>query len=106
MIPTTMTRARPLSSSMENLKASNASYWRKYPGDGYYFLLDRVTGEHLLTTKYMPETNWAKGIDAEGRPIPDYAKHRFYLELSLPLTLSAPRIGGRHPTTLTRALLL
>jgi acido-empty-quinoprotein group A len=42
--------------------------------NGYFFLLDRVTGEHLLTTKYMPETNWAKGIDAEGRPIPDYAK--------------------------------
>ena len=42
--------------------------------NGYYFLLDRVTGEHLLTTKYMPETNWAKGIDPQGRPIPDYAK--------------------------------
>ncbi len=22
--------------------------------NGYFFLLDRVTGEHLLTTKYMP----------------------------------------------------
>jgi acido-empty-quinoprotein group A len=42
--------------------------------NGYFFLLDRVTGEHLLTTKYMPETNWAKGIDDHGRPIPDYKK--------------------------------
>jgi len=42
--------------------------------NGYYFLLDRETGEHLLTTKYMPETNWAKGIDDHGRPIPDYEK--------------------------------
>ncbi|HEX4228949.1 MAG TPA: acido-empty-quinoprotein group A [Bryobacteraceae bacterium] len=42
--------------------------------NGYYFLLDRVTGEHLVTTKYMPETNWAKGIDPQGRPIPDYSK--------------------------------
>jgi alcohol dehydrogenase (cytochrome c) len=42
--------------------------------NGYFFLLDRVTGEHLLTTKFMPETNWAKGIDPQGRPIPDYAK--------------------------------
>jgi len=42
--------------------------------NGYFFLLDRTTGEHLLTTKYMPQTNWAKGIDAQGRPIPDYAK--------------------------------
>jgi acido-empty-quinoprotein group A len=42
--------------------------------NGYFFLLDRVTGEHLLTSKYMPETNWAKGIDSKGRPIPDYTK--------------------------------
>jgi acido-empty-quinoprotein group A len=42
--------------------------------NGYFFLLDRVTGEHLLTTKFVPETNWAKGIDPQGRPIPDYAK--------------------------------
>ncbi len=42
--------------------------------NGYYFLLDRATGEHLLTTKYMPETNWATGLDPQGRPIPDYTK--------------------------------
>ncbi len=42
--------------------------------NGYFFLLDRVTGKSLLTTKYMPETNWAKGIDAQGHPIPDYEK--------------------------------
>jgi alcohol dehydrogenase (cytochrome c) len=42
--------------------------------NGYYFLLDRVTGEHLVTTKYMPQTNWATGIDKQGRPIPDYEK--------------------------------
>lgn len=42
--------------------------------NGYFFLLDRTTGEHLLTTKYMPETNWATGIDQQGRPIPDYKK--------------------------------
>jgi alcohol dehydrogenase (cytochrome c) len=40
----------------------------------YYFLLDRATGEHLLTTKYMPETNWAKGINKYGHPIPNYLK--------------------------------
>lgn len=42
--------------------------------NGYFFLLDRQTGEHLLTTKYMPETNWAKGIDKYGHPIPNYLK--------------------------------
>lgn len=42
--------------------------------NGYFFLLDRATGENLLTTKYMPETNWATGIDKAGRPIPDPKK--------------------------------
>jgi alcohol dehydrogenase (cytochrome c) len=38
--------------------------------NGYYFVLDRVTGRNLLTTPFAT-VNWAKGIDAEGRPIPD-----------------------------------
>ena len=36
--------------------------------NGYFFVLDRTTGEHLLTTQFI-ETNWAKGIDAKGRPV-------------------------------------
>lgn len=42
--------------------------------NGYFFLLDRATGKNLVTAKFMPETNWAKGIDASGHPIPDYSK--------------------------------
>jgi alcohol dehydrogenase (cytochrome c) len=41
--------------------------------NGYFFVLDRKTGEHLLTTPFV-KTNWASGIDAQGRPIPDPAK--------------------------------
>jgi alcohol dehydrogenase (cytochrome c) len=41
--------------------------------NGYFFLLDRKTGEHLLTTPFV-DTNWASGIDPQGRPIPDPAK--------------------------------
>jgi alcohol dehydrogenase (cytochrome c) len=41
--------------------------------NGYYFLLDRVTGESLVTAPFVP-SNWAKGIDAKGRPIPDPEK--------------------------------
>ncbi|HEX4772014.1 MAG TPA: acido-empty-quinoprotein group A [Bryobacteraceae bacterium] len=36
--------------------------------NGYFFLLDRTTGEHLLTTPFVP-VNWAKGLDAQGQPI-------------------------------------
>ena len=38
--------------------------------NGYFFVLDRTTGKSLLTTTYGP-TNWASGIDKEGRPIPN-----------------------------------
>jgi alcohol dehydrogenase (cytochrome c) len=42
--------------------------------NGYFFVLDRVSGEHLLTTKLSDAANWAKGIDARGRPQRDPAK--------------------------------
>jgi alcohol dehydrogenase (cytochrome c) len=42
--------------------------------NGYFFVLDRVTGEHLLTVPYTDSLNWAKGIDKLGRPIRDPEK--------------------------------
>jgi acido-empty-quinoprotein group A len=36
--------------------------------NGYFFVVDRATGEHLLTAPFIP-TNWAKGINAKGQPI-------------------------------------
>jgi alcohol dehydrogenase (cytochrome c) len=41
--------------------------------NGYFFLLDRTNGEHLLTARFIP-TDWASGLDANGRPIPDKSK--------------------------------
>ena len=42
--------------------------------NGYFFTLDRVTGKHIVTTKFSTEANWAKGIDARGRPERNPAK--------------------------------
>ena len=42
--------------------------------NGYFFVLDRTTGKSLLTAPFAT-VNWAKGIDSEGRPIPDPAKY-------------------------------
>jgi alcohol dehydrogenase (cytochrome c) len=42
--------------------------------NGYFFVLDRTNGKSLLTVPFAT-VNWAKGIDAEGRPIPDPAKY-------------------------------
>jgi len=38
--------------------------------NGYFFVLDRTNGKSLLTTPFGP-TNWALGIDKDGRPIPN-----------------------------------
>ncbi len=37
--------------------------------NGYFFVLDRTNGKSLLTTTFGP-TNWASGLDSEGRPVP------------------------------------
>ena len=41
--------------------------------NGHFFLLDRTNGKALVSTEYV-KTNWAKGYDAKGQPIPDPAK--------------------------------
>ena len=41
--------------------------------NGHFFLLDRTTGKALVSTEYV-KTNWSKGYDAKGQPIPDPAK--------------------------------
>ena len=57
--------------------------------NGYFFVLDRVTGEHLLTTKYGSSTNWVKEIDAKGRPMRNPEK-----DASIGGALVSPSAGG------------
>jgi alcohol dehydrogenase (cytochrome c) len=40
--------------------------------NGFYYILDRITGEFLLAKQFATQT-WAKGIDEHGRPIPNAA---------------------------------
>ena len=40
--------------------------------NGFYYILDRVTGEFLHARQFATQT-WAKGIDERGRPIPNPA---------------------------------
>ena len=42
--------------------------------NGYFFVLDRVTGEHLVTGKVGLYNNWASGVDEQGRPKRDPTK--------------------------------
>ncbi|WP_180539033.1 acido-empty-quinoprotein group A [Nevskia soli] len=41
--------------------------------NGYFFLLDRTTGEHIVTAPFV-KTNWSEGIDAKGEPRPKREK--------------------------------
>jgi alcohol dehydrogenase (cytochrome c) len=38
--------------------------------NGYFVVLDRTNGKNLLTVPYSP-VNWSKGLDKDGRPIPN-----------------------------------
>ncbi len=37
--------------------------------NGFFYVLDRTNGELLLARQFLKNLNWAKGIDAKGRPI-------------------------------------
>jgi alcohol dehydrogenase (cytochrome c) len=56
-----------------NFKGSPHKMLLQASRNGYYFVLDRVTGQSLLTTPFGP-VNWALGVDAKGQPIPNPAK--------------------------------
>lgn len=37
--------------------------------NGYFYVVDRTTGEHLLTSAFSDTVNWAKGLNEKGQPI-------------------------------------
>jgi len=57
--------------------------------NGYFFTLDRVTGEHLVTSKFSDTVNWAKGLNANGQPVRDPAK-----DYDIGGALVSPNNGG------------
>jgi alcohol dehydrogenase (cytochrome c) len=38
--------------------------------NGFFYILDRVDGKFLSAVPFVEKLNWAKGVDASGRPIP------------------------------------
>jgi alcohol dehydrogenase (cytochrome c) len=57
--------------------------------NGYYFTLDRITGERLVTTRYGLLTNWAKGLNKSGAPQHDPLK-----DATVPGSLVSPTSDG------------
>ena len=42
------------------------------PKNGFAYVLDAATGKFISGKNYV-DVNWTKGLDADGRPIPDPA---------------------------------
>ena len=57
--------------------------------NGYFFTVDRVTGEHIVTARYGATANWALGIRETGEPEPNPLK-----EAIIPGALVSPVEGG------------
>jgi alcohol dehydrogenase (cytochrome c) len=57
--------------------------------NGYFFTLDRLTGEHLVTGKFSEAANWVKEINAKGQPIRNPEK-----DSTVPGSLTSPNNGG------------
>ena len=61
------------------------------PKNGFFYVLDRLTGEFISGKQYVKRLTWATGLDAKGRPIE--AKGARYEKD--PVSLS-PGPGGAH----------
>ena len=57
--------------------------------NGYFFTVDRVTGQHVVTSKYGATANWALGVRKTGEPEPNPLK-----EAVIPGALVSPVEGG------------
>lgn len=57
--------------------------------NGYFYVVDRITGEHLVTSKFAESVNWAKEINAKGQPVRDPEK-----DSTVPGSLVSPNNGG------------
>ena len=64
--------------------------------NGYFFVVDRVTGEHVSTMKYGSATNWTIGLTPKGgpqrNPVKDASTAR-----SCRRRRTAPSTGSRRP---------
>jgi alcohol dehydrogenase (cytochrome c) len=57
--------------------------------NGYFFALDRLTGEHLVTGKFSRAANWAEAINAKGQPVRNPEK-----DSTVPGSLVSPNNAG------------
>jgi quinohemoprotein ethanol dehydrogenase len=64
------------------------------PKNGFFYVLDRITGEFISGKNFPKRVTWADGLDSKGRPI-EAKGVRYTTE---PITIS-PGAGGAHSWT-------
>jgi alcohol dehydrogenase (cytochrome c) len=57
--------------------------------NGYFFTLDRVTGQHILTSKFGSAANWVDAVDKKG-----YLRRNPEKDPTIPGALVSPTSGG------------
>jgi alcohol dehydrogenase (cytochrome c) len=57
--------------------------------NGYFYALDRLTGEHLVTSKFSSAANWVKEINAKGQTVRNIEK-----DSTVPGSLVSPNNSG------------
>ncbi len=62
------------------------------PKNGFFYMLDRITGEFISGDKYAKRVTWAKGLDSKGRPI-EAKGNRASLDQAV---IISPGPGGAH----------
>jgi quinohemoprotein ethanol dehydrogenase len=86
------TAVQPLVLAELQIDAQPRKVIMQAPKNGFFYVLDRVTGAFISAKPYVP-VNWASGLDANGRPIENPAA-RYYLT-GKPF-VARPGIGGGH----------
>ncbi len=85
------TAVQPIILADLNIGGKNRKVLLHAPKNGFFYVLDRVTGEFISGEKYVKRLTWATGLDKNGRPIE--AKGARYDKD--PVSLS-PGPGGAH----------
>src|SRR5580704_10470355 len=85
------TAVQPIILADLNIGGKNRKVLLHAPKNGFFYVLDRVTGEFISGEKYVKRLTWATGLDSKGRPIE--AKGARYDKD--PVSLS-PGPGGAH----------
>jgi quinohemoprotein ethanol dehydrogenase len=85
------TAVQPLMLADLRINGRNRKVILQAPKNGFFYVLDRITGEFISGAPFARNVTWATGIDAKGRPMETpgarYEKEGF---------LVAPGPGGAH----------